>query len=241
MQTPESLRILEDYLIRRGIPFDESQMDQVTKFSEFLIESNRRFNLTRITDAKEFSVKHTIDSLSVLPILQSNDIRSFVDIGTGAGIPGIIVKIFRPDMSATLVDSAAKKVTFLNESIEMLGLKDCHAIWGRAEVLSHRTEYREQFDAGLARAVADLRVLIELVLPFVRVNGILIAQKGPNGEQELSAASHAIRELGGEVENVETFALPEDAGTRSLVIIRKLLPSPTKYPRRPGIPEKRPL
>ncbi len=241
MLSTDSLKLLRGYLTQTGISFEETQMEQLGYYAESLRENNRYFNLTRIVGDRQFAIKHVVDSLSIVHLLQSHNADSFIDIGTGAGFPGLVLKIFQPQLKATLVDSVSKKVQFLKGVIGHLGLKDCEAVWGRAEDLAHRKEYREQFSVGLGRAVAELRVLAEILLPFVRVNGILIAQKGPILEQELADASRAIRELGGEVELVKMFELPEGTGKRSVVALRKVLPSPPKYPRKAGIPEKRPL
>ena len=197
-----------------------------------LIEWNKKFNLTSLTDPEAIRQKHFEDSLLLLQAVKLSD-QTVVDVGAGAGFPGLPLKIVCPQIKLTLVEATRKKVNFLAHLIKTLGLKEAHAVWARAEefALSHR----EKFDVAVARAVADLRVLAELCLPLVRVGGIFVAYKEVGIEPEIAAARPAIKELGGQLKEVLKF--PQ----RSLVIIDKLAATPARYPRRAGIAKKKPL
>jgi 16S rRNA (guanine527-N7)-methyltransferase len=197
-----------------------------------LIEWNNKFNLTSITGPEAIRQKHFTDSLLLLQALRLTD-QSVVDIGAGAGFPGLPLKLACPEIKLTLVEATRKKVEFLDHLIKILGLKDAQAVWARAEEFARSN--RERFDVAVARAVADLRVLAELCLPLVRLGGVFVAYKEVGIEPELAAAQPALAELGGSLREVKIF--PQ----RSLVIIDKTAATPSRYPRRPGIAKKKPL
>ncbi len=226
-----------------GIELQSSQLEQFESYYRELVAWNRRVNLTAITDYEEVQLKHFLDSLTVVAALKKSAGNSFrlIDVGTGAGIPGIPLKILRPEIRLVLLDATAKKARFLEHIIAHLGLDGVEIAVGRAEEVAHQPDYREQFEAVLSRAVADLPALVELTLPFCAVGGRFIAQKKGDIDDEVNQASRAIDRLGGKLVGVEKIDLPEFADQRRLVIIDKVAPTPEKYPRRPGIPVKRPL
>lgn len=241
MWQPELLALLQSSCREMGLPLTEGQALLLWSFSERILAQNQALNLTRITDERDLVIKHLVDSATVAPLMPSEPGGSIVDIGSGGGFPGIVLKVLLPHMKVTLVDSTRKKTDFLNQTIKDLALADTRALWGRAEELSHREGLRESFDVAVSRAVGELRVLAELCLPFVKVGGILIAQKGSDCDREISAAQTALASLGGKLEKCVKFELPEKAGGRSIVVVRKDRKSPSRYPRKPGLPEKRPL
>ena len=201
-----------------------------------LIRWNQRFNLTSITDPQEIQIKHFEDSLSVLKVIKLKD-QSVIDIGCGAGFPGIPLKIACPQIKLTLVDSVEKKINFLNHMVKILALKDVRVILSRAEELPF--EFREAYDVAVARAVKKLGILCEYCLPYVKVGGIFMALKSEKVETEVNLAIKAINLLGGKFKEVKKIKVSDM--TRSLVLIEKIKETPRKYPRRAGIPAKRPL
>lgn len=201
-----------------------------------LLEWNKKFNLTAITDPEEIKVKHFEDSLSILQAISLKD-QSVIDIGTGAGFPGIPLKIKCPDIKLTLVEATRKKVEFLKHIVQKLDLKDVEVIWGRAEAIAKVK--REQYDIAISRAVAELNILSEWCLPFVKVGGLFVAYKTAETEGEINRADKAIRTLGGRLKEIKRLKI--GIINRSLVIIKKVSPTPLKFPRRPGIAKKRPL
>ena len=226
-----------------GLELTPQQLEQFQVYYQELIDWNRRLNLTAITDYEEVQVKHFLDSLTVVPALRqppSKDMR-LIDVGTGAGIPGIPLKILLPDIQLVLLDATKKKASFLEHIVHRLGLKDVEIVVGRAEEIAHQPEYREGFDLVLSRAVANLPVLVELTLPFCTVGGRFIAQKKGDLRAEVQAAQRAIFLMGGELTDVKRIELPEFADERWLVVIDKVKETPPQYPRRPGVPAKRPL
>ena len=208
----------------------ESQLFDI--YLKELIEWNRKFNLTSITDPTEIKKKHFDDSLLLLQIFQLTN-ESVVDIGAGAGFPGVPLKIACPEIKLTLIDSVRKKIEFLNHLIKTLGLKDAAAIWSRAE--DYAGKNRERFDLAISRAVASLNILCEYCLPLVRVGGTYVAYKEESISSEIEEAKNAMSELGGELVEVKRFP------RRALVVIKKAHPTPPQYPRRPGLAKKRPL
>lgn len=210
-------------------------------FEEYLkelLEWNKRFNLTAITDPEEVKIKHFEDSLSLLKTIHLTT-QSLIDIGAGAGFPGIPLKIKCPQIQLTLVEATRKKVEFLRHVVNKLDLKNVEIVWGRAEEIAK--EKREQYDIALSRAVANLNVLSELCLPLVKVGGIFIAYKEEKIEAEVKASENAIKLLGGKLKEIKKVKLPNSDIVRSLIIIEKISPTPEKYPRRPGMANKRPL
>lgn len=204
-----------------------------------LLEWNEKINLTAITDEDDMILKHFIDSLTILEYIPEKS--NVIDVGTGAGFPGIPLKIVREDINMTLMDSLNKRITFLNEVINKLGLKKINAIHSRAEELAKMPEHREKYDIAVSRAVANLSTLSEYMIPFVKVGGKCICMKGSNIEEELKTAKNAIKELGGEIEKVINFKLPDSDNERNIIIIKKVRNTKSKYPRKAGMPSKEPL
>ena len=222
-----------------GIDLSEKQFLQFEKYYELLTEWNSFMNLTAITEHEEVLKKHFLDSLSIVKAVKMEDIHTVMDIGTGAGFPGIPLKISYPHLKVVLLDSLGKRVKFLNHVINELGLEDISAIHGRAEDFARQAEYREQFDLCVSRAVANLSSLSEYCLPYTRKNCLFVSYKSGKVEEELENAKRAISLLGGKVEYVSKFMLT-DAGERALVVIRKEKHTPNKYPRKAGLPSREP-
>lgn len=236
--------VLEETLIKgageMGIDLGPDKMRTFREYYSFLVEENEKCNLTSIKGEKEMAVKHFLDSLSCAGILDPGGER-VVDLGTGAGFPGMPLKILQPSIDLLLVDSVRKKVDFIQNLILRLGMEGAAARWDRAEAMGRSGEFREKADMVVSRAVAPLNVLAELCLPLVRVGGRFLAMKGPGAEEELEAAGKAIMTMGGVLEKVERFNLPVIPEERVLILLRKHGPTPAGYPRRPGMPEKRPI
>ncbi len=225
-----------------GLQLTPSQLSQYETYYQELLAWNKRVNLTAITDCEEVQIKHFLDSLTVTLAWQPINTGSrLIDVGTGAGIPGIPLKIAFPDIRLVLLEAVAKKAAFLRHITEKLGLDDVEIVVGRAEEAAHLSEYREKFNLALSRAVAPLPTLVELVLPFCAVGGSFFAQKKGDIKSELDQATYAISVLGGRLGEIRAIDLPEFADKRFLVVVNKVSPTPPKYPRRPGIPAKRPL
>lgn len=204
-----------------------------------ITEWNQRLNLTRISE-EEMAEKHFVDSLTVLLVPKVNDARNAIDIGSGAGFPGIPLKVVRPDMKITLVDSLGKRVKFLERVVRALELEGIRCYHSRAEEMGQDKGHREKYDVALARAVASLVLLCEYLLPLVRMGGIMVALKGPSGKEEVKEAERALDILGGRVEDILELSLPSGDG-RQLVVIEKVGETPRLYPRRPGMARKDPL
>jgi len=228
-----------------GIKLSDKQITQFKLYYQELVSWNKKFNLTTITDYQEVQIKHFLDSLTVISALTEEELTqpgfSIIDIGTGAGFPGIPLKVFLSQSRLVLLDSKAKKATFLQHVIEQLELDDVEVVVGRAEEIGHRPLFRENFTLVVSRAVASLPTLVELALPFCQMGGKFIAQKKGQIEQELVQAGKAIDVLGGELNQVKKVELEELSDERYLVIIDKISPSPEKYPRRAGTPTRRPI
>jgi len=222
-----------------GLNLENSQVDAFMKYMDMLKEWNKKINLTAIEEDKEIIIKHFLDSLSIIPYL-ANENKNLIDVGTGAGFPGIPVKICKGEVEVTLLDSLDKRIKFLNEVVNNLELKGIGAVHGRAEDFGQNPQYREKFDCAVARAVANLPVLLEYCLPFVKTGGLFIAMKGSNTE-EVDMSSKALDILGGEIENIYTLTLPFSDIKRNIITVRKLRQTPTKYPRKAGKPLKVPL
>lgn len=224
-----------------GAPLSAGQVAQFAAYEALLLEWNERIALTAIREPRQLRVRHFLDALSCAAATGPLDGQSLIDIGSGAGFPGLPLKILYPDLRLTLVDSVAKKARFLELVVVELGLRDVTVIAERAEVLGQDPAHRERCDWATARAVAELRVLVELLLPLCRVGGRALAQKGESAVEELAAATPAIAALGGGAAQLIPVRLPETEATHYLVIIDKATATDTRYPRRAGIPAKRPL
>lgn len=231
---------LRDYAKKIHINLNDEKCEQFIKYYNMLVEWNSKINLTAITDYQDVVVKHFIDSLSIVNIIDINGDNSLVDIGTGAGFPGIPLKIVFPSLKVVLVDSLDKRVKFLNHVINDLGLKNIKAIHARAEEFG-RTKYRESFDFCVTRAVSNLSVISEYCLPLVKVGGYFIPYKSKEVRNEIEEYEIAIEELGGVIDDVSIFDLPDTDIMRSLILIYKDVETDRRYPRRSGVPEKKPL
>jgi 16S rRNA (guanine527-N7)-methyltransferase len=224
-----------------GIRFSEEQRAAFDLYARELLEWNRKFNLTTITDPEQIRIKHFLDSLSCWLAMRESPPGKLVDVGAGAGFPGIPLKILKPDIHLTLVEATAKKTGFLLHLVQFLRLEEVHVGTTRAEEFGHQNAHRESFDWAVARAVAPLPVLVEYLLPLVKVGGYALAQKAKDAEAEAKAAKKAIKKLGGELTEVKKVDVPGLEDERNLVIITKVSTTPETYPRRPGVPSKRPL
>lgn len=233
--------LLESKAKELSLTFSERQIKQFEDYYRILIEWNHVMNLTAITEYEEVVEKHFIDSLSIINAMDFSEIFNIIDIGTGAGFPGIPLKIAFPDINITLLDSLNKRVKFLNEVIEQLGLNNINAIHGRAEDYAKQKEYREQYDLCVSRAVANLSTLSEYCLPYVKINGLFIPYKSGDIDVELEKSEHAVSILGGVVSDVIRFQLPGTDIGRSFVKIKKIKSTGKKYPRKAGLPSKEPL
>lgn len=224
-----------------GIRLTARQMQQFDQYAQELMKWNARYNLTAIRDLEGIHIKHFLDSLSCVAVLKEKPPNRLIDIGTGAGFPGIPLKIVFPSMRLTLVDSVAKKTQFCEHIVHLLGLEQVEVLQCRAEEVGHLPAHREQYDWAIARAVANLPALVEYLLPLVRVGGSVLAQKGESGPAEAHAADHAIHILGGRLRQLRHITLPGVADERYLIIIDKVATTPPKFPRRVGVPAKTPL
>lgn len=218
---------------------DVSQKTAFDKYLELLQEWNNKINLTAITEKEEIELKHFYDSLTISGYIKSNS--TLIDVGTGAGFPGIPLKIKDKSIKLTLLDSLNKRLLFLQEVENELKLDNVENVHGRAEDIGQDKKYREKFDYATSRAVARLSVLVEYLLPFVKVGGYCICMKGPNIEEELKDAEKAIKVLGGEIEKIDNFKLENDDNERNIIIIKKVKNTPKQYPRKAGIPTKEPI
>lgn len=234
-------QILNEGCRQLGISLTEEQTEQFMLYYEKLIEVNRVMNLTAITEFKDVMRKHFLDSLTLVKAADIKNVKRVLDLGTGAGFPGIPLKIAFPDTEFVLLDSLNKRVKFLHDIIELCRLKKIQAVHGRAEELAGKKEYRESFDLCVSRAVANLSSLSEYCLPYVEKGGLFVSYKSGNIQEELEAAGYAIQILGGRIKDTVKFKLPGSDMDRSLVVIEKIKETPARYPRRAGIPSREPL
>lgn len=221
------------------IELDESKQEKFYTYMKLLQEWNEKINLTAITEPKEILQKHFIDSLTILPYLEKS--TSIIDVGTGAGFPGIPIKIVEESRKVILLDALNKRLNFLKEVIDTLELSKIETIHLRAEEAGKNKKFREQFDIAVSRAVAPLVVLAEYLLPFVKINGKCICMKGSNIKEEIEDSKKAIQILGGKIEKIEEFTLPNSDIKRTIIVIKKVYETPSKYPRKPGTPSKQPI
>lgn len=236
-----AIELLEDSLLKIGLTLKAKQIEQFIKYYDMLIEKNKVMNLTAITEFEEVINKHFVDSLSIIKVYKTMDDKKVLDMGTGAGFPGIPLKIAFPSLNITLLDSLNKRVNFLNDVVSELDLKNIQAIHGRAEDFGKDINFRGQYDLCVSRAVAKLSTLSEYCLPYVKINGYFISYKSGNIEEELEEAKRAIKVLGGEIDLVDKFNLPGTDMERSFIVIKKILTTPKIYPRSAGKPTKEPI
>lgn len=222
-----------------NIEIDDKKEEQFYNYMKLLLEWNEKINLTAITEQNDIILKHFIDSITINKYIEQSN--SIIDIGTGAGFPGIPLKIMNQNKKITLVDSLNKRINFLNEVCKEISLENIQCIHARAEELASDLEYRENYETVVSRAVARLNVLIEYMLPFVKKGGLCICMKGPNIDRELEEAKNAIKVLGGKIKSVESFFLPDSDIERNVIIIEKVAETPKKYPRKAGLPSKQPI
>lgn len=231
--------LLFDETKKNGMELSDKQIAQFNLYYELLTAKNKVMNLTAITEYNDVVKKHFIDSMMISRVLDMKKIKSLCDVGTGAGFPGIPLKIVYPHLHLTLVDSVGKRVNFLSEVVEKLGLEDVEAIHSRTEDLAHNSKYREKYDLVTARAVASMNVLSEYCIPYAKIGGYFAAYKSGNIEEEIENAKNAVKTLGGKIEKTDMFELYEMG--RSIVLIRKVNSTPKIYPRKAGTPSKNPL
>lgn len=225
--------LLQNYIKDYKITLTENQYEQFQKYFELLAEWNEKMNLTAITDESGVALKHFADSLSLLNFVDIPQNSSLVDVGTGAGFPGVVLKIARPDIKLTLIDSLNKRLVFLGEVCAQLGI-EAKLIHSRAEDGARDEKLRESFDFAMSRAVARMNVLSEYCLPYVKVGGAFCAMKGAQANEEFKESLNAINTLGGKLENKYFFELPENGGERAIAVVRKVRNTPQKYPRQSG-------
>ena len=235
------LTILEEGCKELGITLDENQKKQFTDFYEYLVEKNKVMTLTGITEFQEVLIKHFLDSLACVKAVDMSRIKRIMDIGTGAGFPGVPLKIAFPHLEACLLDSLKKRVNFLEETFQMLKLENITAIHGRAEEYAKNKQYRETYDLCVSRAVSNLATLSEYCLPYVKTGGYFISYKSGTVQEEVEQAQKAVKILGGKIQDVVYFQLPDSEIQRSLVVIEKIKATPGRYPRKAGTPLKEPL
>ncbi|MBR0427882.1 MAG: 16S rRNA (guanine(527)-N(7))-methyltransferase RsmG [Clostridia bacterium] len=221
------------------VQLNDEQIIKFYKYMNLLLDWNEKINLTAITEINDVILKHFIDSMTVLKYIEKE--KSIIDVGTGAGFPGIPIAIMDKTKRITLLDSLNKRINFLNEVSHELNINNIETIHGRAEELGQNKKYREIYDIAVSRAVANMTTLSEYLIPFVKVGGICICMKGPDIQQEMEQAKFAIKELGGEILNIEEFVLPDSDIERNIAIIKKIKQTPSKYPRKSGMPSKMPI
>ena len=239
MEIKEFKEEFKKYIEDLNIEVNEKQLQCFYKYMNLLIEWNNKINLTAIIEPKEIIIKHFIDSITISKYIEDN--LKIIDVGTGAGFPGIPLKILRPDINITLVDSLNKRINFLNEVIKQLELDNIEAIHSRAEEIGRNIKFREKYDIATSRAVANIAISSEYLIPLIKENGRCIYMKGPDIEEELKNGKKAIDVLGGKILKKEEFYLPKTNIGRSIIIIKKCKKTPNKYPRKAGTPSKDPI
>lgn len=238
MENNEFYKKLKSYGEKINIEISEEESNKLYMYMNLMLEWNKKINLTSITDEEDIIIKHFVDSLSINKYLSKN--KNVMDVGTGAGFPGIPLKIFNEDIEFILVDSLNKRINFLEEVKQALNINKLELVHSRIEDLAKDIKYREKIDIVVSRAVANLSVLSEYMLPFVKIGGFCICMKGPNIDDELENSKNAIKILGGKIEKVESLVLPGNL-ERNIIIIKKEKETPNSYPRKAGIPSKKPL
>lgn len=239
MEKDEFFYKLQSQAQKIDINLTNKQLNEFYTYMNLLIEWNKNINLTAITEPEEIIKKHFIDSLTISKNIQKDS--SIIDVGTGAGFPGIPLKIVREDINVVLLDALNKRLNFLNEVVKENKLENIETVHFRAEEIGKNKKYREKYDIATSRAVAQLNILAEYLLPLVKIGGKCICMKGSNVEEELKNSKKAITLLGGEIEKIEEFILPDSDIKRNVIIIKKVNSTPAKYPRKPGTPAKEPI
>lgn len=234
------MNILKEESKKFGIILKNSQVQKFKIYMDYLLEYNSHTNLTAIKDPGDVMIKHFIDSMILNNFLDIKNECKVIDIGTGAGFPGVPLKILREDINLTLIDSLNKRVVFLKELMKKIGL-EADVFHGRAEEFGQNIKFREKFDLAVSRAVAPLNVLCEYCLPYVKLGGCFVALKGPDIEEEIESAKKSLQILGGKIQKCESFVLPLDKGSRSIIIIKKTNDTPKNYPRSNSQISKKPL
>ena len=232
---------LSQFLRQYGLKLTEEQENKFHTYFEMLVETNKIMNLTAITEFEDVEERHFIDSLAIISFFDMNSIESLIDIGTGAGFPGLPLKIMFPHLKVVLADSLNKRVSFLNNVVEELGLSNVYAVHGRAEELARDKKYRESFDVCVSRAVSSLPSLSELCLPFVKVGGWFIPYKTQNADEELKESINAIKRLGGRFSEKKEIVFGASKLHRCFPAIEKIQETPSQYPRKNGTPQKKPI
>ena len=230
---------IKEYMNKINIEISDKQIEKFFDYMNLLLEWNEKINLTAITEPEDIILKHFVDCATILKYIKDED--KIIDIGTGAGFPGIPLKILNEKLDITLMDSLNKRINFLNEIINKLDLKNIVAIHARAEELARNKEYREKFDIAISRAVANLSTLSEYMLPFVKKDGMVISMKGSNIEEEVKNAKKAIKILGGEIEKIDNFNLANTNNIRNIITKKKVVKTPKEFPRKAGKPSKEPI
>ena len=232
---------IKEVFDKMHIELPDGALELLNRYYEMLIDTNKVMNLTTITEYSEVVIKHFADSAAIGCITDMNGNIDLIDVGTGAGFPGIVLKIVYPQLSVVLLDSLNKRVNFLKNVITELGLTDISAIHGRAEDIARNKDYREKFDLCVSRAVANMSSLSEYCLPFVKVGGRFIPYKADGCDEEVKTASKAVNTLGGKIRKIESYVIPDTDICRKFVVIDKLRNTSAKYPRKAGLPTKEPL
>lgn len=232
---------IKEVFDKMHIELPDGALELLNRYYEMLIDTNKGMNLTTITEYSEVIIKHFADSAAIGCITDMNGNIDVIDVGTGAGFPGIVLKIVYPQLSVVLLDSLNKRVNFLKNVITELGLTDISAIHGRAENIARNKDYREKFDLCVSRAVANMSSLSEYCLPFVKVGGRFIPYKADGCDEEVKTASKAVNILGGKIRKIESYVIPDTDICRKFVVIDKLRNTSAKYPRKAGLPTKEPL
>lgn len=223
------------------LDFNDSTYNKFIQYKDMIKEWNEKINLTAITEDEQIIKKHFIDCIKILKFSPLKEARSIIDIGTGAGFPGIPIKLVKPDIKMILLDSLNKRINFLNEVISKLELKEITTIHGRAEDFSRKIEYRQSIDVAVSRAVANLAVLSELCIPYVKVGGYFVAMKGPSVEEEIKEGEAAVSILGGKIEDIIEIEIEDSDLKHNLVVIKKVRETPKAYPRKAGTAARKPL
>ncbi len=235
----EFKKCFEEYLEKLNLELKDEQYQKFYNYMNLLIEWNKKINLTAITSEKEIIIKHFVDSLTILKYIPQE--ANIIDVGTGAGFPGIPLKIVKDDIKITLLDSLNKRIKFLDDVINKIELKNIRAIHGRAEEYAHNKEYREKFDIATSRAVANMSTLSEYLLPFVKIDGMVVAMKGSEINDEINKCKKAINVLGGNLIKIDNFNLPNSDYERNIILIKKEKNTIKKFPRKAGMPSKEPI